>query len=109
MTDIAQQPPTETSPHAKRILILVGIILLALAAAYLARYTETGRAITSRENITRWVEAYPTIAPLAFFTVYVVLILLAMPIWWLQIVAGVCFGIWWGVAICTIGSTLGAA
>ena len=36
-------------------------------------------------------------APLLFLVAYTIVGALALPVWWMQVIAGYCFGLVWGV------------
>jgi uncharacterized membrane protein YdjX (TVP38/TMEM64 family) len=40
--------------------------------------------------------------------IYILLAVLALPVWWLQVLAGVCFGLYYGGVLCLVAATLGS-
>jgi uncharacterized membrane protein YdjX (TVP38/TMEM64 family) len=59
-------------------------------------------------DVRRQVANHPIAMPVIFVAAYVLLVATALPVWWLDILAGVGFGIWGGIACCEFGATLGA-
>jgi uncharacterized membrane protein YdjX (TVP38/TMEM64 family) len=100
--------------------VLSALVLIALFAAvvYLLFTTRFGHHL--RENpiaatraaskrIHHFVNKRPLTAPLIFLVLYVILAVLALPIWWLQLFAGIGFGLYEGTLLSVIGSTIGVA
>ena len=108
MSDLAIQPETPAPSHTRRVLILVGIVLLAVAAVWFLRFTDTGREMFTRDHARQWTAEHRLIAPIALIVIYILLAILALPVWWLQILAGVCFGLYYGGGLCLIAATLGS-
>jgi uncharacterized membrane protein YdjX (TVP38/TMEM64 family) len=52
---------------------------------------------------------HPLSAPLLYIGVYLLFAVLALPVWWLQILAGVAFGLWFGTLWSVIAATIGSA
>jgi uncharacterized membrane protein YdjX (TVP38/TMEM64 family) len=123
------QPPTvSTEPSAaanrrraavriQRILkSIIVIVLLALLAAsvWLLFTTQTGQQL--RENPVQLaatarqvVHHHPISAPLLYIALYVLLATLGfLPVWWLQILAGAGFGLWFGTLWSLLGATISA-
>jgi uncharacterized membrane protein YdjX (TVP38/TMEM64 family) len=65
------------------------------------------RAFGTRVQIS--IKSRPVAAPLLLLVVYTIFATLALPIWWIQILAGVGLGLCEGTLICLLGSTLSAA
>jgi uncharacterized membrane protein YdjX (TVP38/TMEM64 family) len=102
-------------PAIPRLLALILLLALAASAIYFLLGTPTGRHLRSphhlrehREQTHQWVHRHPITAPAALIASYIVLGVLALPLWWLQILAGYCFGPWLGISWCVIGATLAA-
>ena len=55
-----------------------------------------------------WAECNPLTASTAFVGLYVVLAVLALPLWWLQIVGGLGFGLGRGFLLSTVAAVIGA-
>jgi uncharacterized membrane protein YdjX (TVP38/TMEM64 family) len=60
------------------------------------------------KDIHTAVADHPVLAPVIFVSSYVVLVTLALPVWWLDALAGYGFGILGGILCCEIAGTLGA-
>lgn len=54
------------------------------------------------------VAQHEIVAPVCFVTFYVVMVTLALPVWWLDALSGLAFGILGGIICCEIGATVGA-
>ena len=97
----------------------IGIVLLLmlLVALWLLFTTTQGREIRTHPrlfqgNIRALVARHALAAPVVFLVVYVLDVSLGvLPIWWLQILAGIGFGLWfgtfWSVLAATISAPLG--
>ena len=101
-----------TAERTWRAAGLVAFAAVAAAVAYGLFYTPFGRTIThdptaAADAVRRCVGDRPVVAPLAFVAGYVVLATLCLPIWWLQVLAGVAFGLWGGGVLCVVGSATG--
>jgi uncharacterized membrane protein YdjX (TVP38/TMEM64 family) len=101
----------------RRILLIVFLIAMVTAAALLL-FTQTGRDILHDPHrfggdARRWVAAHPYTAPLVYMIVVVGLGVVAVPVWWLQILAGYCFGemmgICWSLIALTVTATTAAS
>ncbi|HTL29314.1 MAG TPA: VTT domain-containing protein [Tepidisphaeraceae bacterium] len=97
-----------TRPAVQRWISLLILVFLAALVAYFLFCTETGARWQHRDYVHARVHEHPVIAPVAFIVAYIVLAVLLLPVWWLQILVGFCFGIVPGVIICEIGATLAA-
>jgi phospholipase D1/2 len=96
------------SRSTARAIVFVLLLLAAGGVAYWLFGTEHGQRWTERDYAREQVEAHPVIAPLAFVAAYVVLGVLLVPLWWMQLLAGVCFGIPYGTLLCVAGHVAGA-
>src|SRR2546423_13526107 len=102
------------SPKAlSRLLLLALLLCLIGVALYVLFFTSLGERI--REDPRRlgrefrqWVDAHKLIAPLTFIGIYVIATLCLLPVWWLQVLAGIAFGLWLGVAYSLAGAILAA-
>jgi len=86
-----------------RLVVLAALLLAAAGAAYYLFGTEAGQRWTGREYVRGQIDAHPVVAPIAFVAAYVVLGALLVPLWWMQLLAGVCFGVLYGTALCVAG------
>lgn len=59
-------------------------------------------------NVRALVKRHPVITPTIFISVYVILAVLAQPLWWMDVLAGYGFGVLGGIACSEIGGTLGS-
>jgi uncharacterized membrane protein YdjX (TVP38/TMEM64 family) len=96
-------------------LILLALLILAVfAGAWLLLGTETGQAFLhdphhQGQAVREWVAQHRIIAPLVFVGVYLVFGVLALPVWWLHILAGYGFGLVMGIIWSEIAATMAAA
>lgn len=89
---------------------LIGIILVVLIAAVVARITGLTEYV-SLESLGRlrgWVQSFGAIAPIVFILLYVVTTVAFLPGAPLSLFAGLVFGAIWGTVWTVIGATLGA-
>ncbi len=107
--------PLESPGHSRlRLGALVVLLSMILAASIALFTTELGGRIRHDTHAlgheTRgWVAAHPVSAPLAFIGAYIVAAILALPVWWLHVVAGYGFGLIGGVVVSQLAAALGAA
>jgi uncharacterized membrane protein YdjX (TVP38/TMEM64 family) len=89
---------------------LLLIALLAVALWVLFRTDAGGRIRSDPRNFARETRdlavAHPVKTPLVYLALYTTLAVLALPIWWLQILGGVGLGIYEGTFVSLLGSTL---
>jgi uncharacterized membrane protein YdjX (TVP38/TMEM64 family) len=103
-------------PSASRLVRRIALVLFILAiatAASLLLGTEKGRDILYNphahgKHVHEWVQKHPITAPLIYMGVFVVLGTLALPVWWLQILAGYGFGLWLGILWSDLAATVAA-
>jgi len=102
-------------PQGRNARIVALIILLCLLALgwWLLVFTQRGQLLIHDPHAFArdahvWVHHHRIIAPAVLCALYVVLTVLAMPVWWLQVIAGFAFGIWMGIFWCDLAATLGA-
>jgi len=95
---------------------LTALLLLALLIAALWFLFHTSAGARLRDNprafgteTRRFVHHHPITAPLVYFGIYVLFAILALPVWWLQLLAGIGCGLYEGTFICLTGSTIAAA
>jgi len=108
MTDTPAQLPAADASHPRRIYLLIVLVLIAASFAYFWFLTATGKQWREEHVIAHWMQAHRVIAPLALFAVYLVMATLAMPVWWVQLIAGRQFGLWEGILVCQTAATLSA-
>ena len=115
---LAADNPARQIPRPRvlpRVALLLCLVCAIVAASALLFGTDVGRRLVDRnqiagvgEGVHRWVRHRPLAAPLTFVTLYVALSLLALPVWWLQVLAGYAFGLVVGVAWCLCGACCGS-
>src|SRR4051794_35270712 len=90
---------TRLPRYAKIIRLIVLSLLVAaiITAAILLFTTDTGKQILddprkAGADVREWVAHHRLAAPVAYIALYVLLVLLMLPVWWLQILSGIGFG-----------------
>jgi uncharacterized membrane protein YdjX (TVP38/TMEM64 family) len=121
---IAETPSPQTATPNRatskkdiaRLLVLIILGLTIASAALWIFCTPQGQKYLDPNELRKighrfhdWVRGHPIVAPLAYSALYFVLALLALPVWWLQILAGYGFGIFFGTLWTQIGAAAGAA
>ncbi len=96
-----------------RAIVLVLLLLAIVTAAALLLGTEAGRQILRNphhhgQSVKQWATAHQIVAPLVFVVVFTVVGILALPMWWLQILAGYGFGLAMGIVWSQLASTIAA-
>ncbi len=76
--------------------------------------TPAGRAVRddprrAAAGVHGVVAAHPAGSVAAFLAAYVAVAVLCLPVWWLQVAAGVAFGLWGGGGLSLLASAVGAA
>jgi uncharacterized membrane protein YdjX (TVP38/TMEM64 family) len=105
-----------SGPHGARIarwvagLAMIGLIA---AAAWMLFFTSRGQLLVKNpralgQDVSGFVEEHPITAPVAYVAAYVVLGALALPVWWLQLLSGMAFGLPMGVIYSEIAATISA-
>lgn len=97
-----------TRAAVERWASLLILFFLAILVAYFLFYTEAGHHWRSRDFVHARVHEHPILAPIAFIMAYILLAVLLLPVWWLQLLAGYCFGLIPAIFVCEIGATLAA-
>jgi uncharacterized membrane protein YdjX (TVP38/TMEM64 family) len=100
------------SPVVRHTLLVI-LILAITTAAVLLFGTEHGRKLRDKEHMEmlgrhthEWVHRHPVLAPLLLIASMCVLSILAMPMWWLEVLAGYGFGMIMGVVWVQLGVTI---
>ncbi|HEV8293688.1 MAG TPA: VTT domain-containing protein [Tepidisphaeraceae bacterium] len=92
-----------------RLLVFILLLLLAISCAVFLFGTKEGHILRHHpRKLNDLVEAHRITIAIVFVAVYVVMGLVAMPVWWLQILSGYCFGLVGGIFMSQISSTLAA-
>ncbi len=99
--------------HYSKLITLCLLIALIVGAVAFLWFSSEGRRIIADphvigQDVRAWVGRHPVAAPAAFIGAYLLLSILALPVWWLQILGGYGFGLMLGVAWSQAGATLGA-
>jgi uncharacterized membrane protein YdjX (TVP38/TMEM64 family) len=98
---------------ALRILTILLLAALAVSVAAWILGTEQGRALLHDPHkfarpARDFVFHHPLSAPLLYLLAYCLLCLALMPVWWLQILAGYAFGLYWGCAYSLVSAAIAA-
>jgi uncharacterized membrane protein YdjX (TVP38/TMEM64 family) len=92
--------------------ILVGMFLAIAVTAHLSGVTEVfspDAIIAKRQAFQDLVATHPILAPLVFFSVYLAVAALALPVAAiLSLLGGFLFGVWLGAALVLVSATAGA-
>jgi uncharacterized membrane protein YdjX (TVP38/TMEM64 family) len=98
-----------------RAFLLSLLICLIVGAFFWLFFTRQGKQNLDREHLRHvgeylrhWVHAHPAKAITGFVALYVALAILALPLWWLQIVGGCGFGLVMGVVWSQCGAVIAA-
>jgi len=89
--------------NRKKFLLAFGLLLLILSCSYLKQ-----QGIIAPERIFAFLDAYPTLAPLFFIGLYIVLSVAIVPTLPLNLGAGFLWGTAWGSVFSIAGATAGA-
>ena len=95
-------------PPVVRFSLLLGLMSLAIVAAYVFFKTSFGEKLRDHKLVAAWVGSHRVIAPLMLAGVYFLFAVLMLPVWWLQVLAGYCFGLVMGALWCEVGAVAGA-
>jgi len=109
--------PSAVPKRQRRWIRLVLIALLAVllcCAVYFLFFTAPGQELRGNRkqleaDVRALVRRHRLIAPALYLSAYLLFAVLALPVWWLQLVAGMAFGLWLGTLWSVIGATVGAA
>lgn len=106
--------PANLRPPWVRWVAIAGLALLLAAALWFLFFTPQGQEFRGNRkemmaDARALVQRHPLTAPLLYLGVYLLFAVLALPVWWLQILSGVGFGLWFGTLWSVIGATIGSA
>jgi uncharacterized membrane protein YdjX (TVP38/TMEM64 family) len=92
------------------LVVLLGLIAVVMWFLF---DTDAGKLLREDphkfgQDTTAWVARHRISAPAVFVLVYVAAALCMLPVWWLQIIGGYGFGLWWGILWSVTGATLSA-
>jgi uncharacterized membrane protein YdjX (TVP38/TMEM64 family) len=113
MADAAELAGEKPTSAVGRMLLLLFLLCLIAAAIYGLFFTSAGEQLRddphrAGKHFSDWVQRHRLIAPAILLLLYMVFTLALMPVWWLQILAGYGFGLWFGIIYSLIGATLSA-
>jgi uncharacterized membrane protein YdjX (TVP38/TMEM64 family) len=96
-----------------RVIAFVVLICLIGIGIGLLFFTNRGNQILHDprdvgRHLHGWLHHHWIVTPVALVLLYVVLTLLALPVWWLQMLGGYAAGFLWGMIFCQIAATLSA-
>jgi len=98
-----------TRASAARLCVFIILILMAIGCAVYLFGTEQGYILRhDRQRLHGVVADHRVAMVIAFVAVYLVMGMLAMPVWWLQILSGYCFGLVGGIFMSQMSYTLAA-
>lgn len=113
--ELALETDVPASRRRVRLIVLAVLVLLFAAASVWLFGTDQGRQFLDREKLRQmgisargWVETNPFSFVTLFIATYIVCAILLLPVWWLQVLAGVAFGLFGGIGWVMVGSTCGA-
>jgi uncharacterized membrane protein YdjX (TVP38/TMEM64 family) len=93
------------------LILLVGLVAVAVwflfFTAHGARLREDPHQFGA--DARAWVARHAVSAPAVFVLIYIAAALCLLPVWWLQVIGGYGFGLWWGILWSVTGATLAAA
>ena len=92
---------------------MVALAVLAAVAGWFLFDTSIGRTVRddprrAAADVRSAVNDHPLESATIFLVTYVTFALLCLPVWWLQVFAGVVFGLWVGGGLSLAGSAVGA-
>lgn len=98
-----------TRASVARLSVLIILILLAIGCALFLFGTKQGHILRHHpRHLHDLVEAHRVTVVIVFVAVYLLMGILAMPVWWLQILSGFCFGLIGGIFMSQMSYTLAA-
>lgn len=90
-------------------LLLLGLGLAIFIALDLGRYFDFASLRRHHGDILAWVTAHPVAAPLAYATLYILVVTFSLPVAsFLTVAGGILFGAVWGTLWTLAGATLGS-
>ncbi len=103
-------------PSRRFLRLLFALLLLALVGTglYILFFTATGQLILQNPrhfrksiegDVRNWTAAHHVIAPTTFAAVYLLCGLSGLPVWWLQVLAGIAFGLLPGIVLSQLSAS----
>ncbi len=86
----------------------MGLVVVGIALVWVLYGTDLGEDIRQRDALRRWTVNDPLLSRFTFLVTYFIVGLFALPVWWLQLLAGHCFGLVMGVVWCHVGAMAAA-
>jgi uncharacterized membrane protein YdjX (TVP38/TMEM64 family) len=110
---IDYESPPPAKPLLPRILVAFAILAMIVSAVVVLRGTAVGHRLMENPRLlakdVRWFTTiWPVLSVFAFIGLYLLLAELALPVWWLQVLGGIAFGLIYGSVLCLIASSTGA-
>jgi len=115
---LAEKPLPDSPPASssvKKWLTVLLVVALLATVCWFVFATPQGAMVRAHprqswrefhRQIDLFVRRHKIAGPVVYLAVYVTFAVLALPVWWLQLLAGIAFGLVRGTMICVIGSTL---
>jgi uncharacterized membrane protein YdjX (TVP38/TMEM64 family) len=95
-----------------RTLALILLVTAIVIAFVLLLGTDRGQRLVhdpqAREEINHWVSAHKVLAPGIYLIVFTLGGILALPVWWMEVLSGFLFGLPLGFVYTEIGTTIAA-
>lgn len=96
----------------RKIVFILMLVALVIALVLLFG-TEQGNELRKTpelhaKHMQAWVAMHPYLAPVVFIAGFVTIGVLGFPIWWVQVLGGYGFGLFFGILWSQIGATLSA-
>jgi uncharacterized membrane protein YdjX (TVP38/TMEM64 family) len=107
---ILTTPPKRVWLKYLTVCIWLGVFVGALWFLF---GTPTGTRVVSHSasltrDVRRYIHHHWLLAPMVFISAYVVISMVALPIWWLQFLGGIGFGLYYGGSLSLVASTISA-
>jgi uncharacterized membrane protein YdjX (TVP38/TMEM64 family) len=111
---LSYETPTPPKSNLPRLILLAFLLVLITLAVYTLFFTDLGQRLRADPRAVGrefhgWVQTHPFAAPAIFIAAYTVASLCLLPVWWLQILAGIAFGLYFGIAWSLAGAVVGAS
>ena len=112
-TVLSYEAPAPAKSKLPRLILFVFLLALIATAVYILFFTDLGQRLRADprkvgQDFHGLVQRHPFAAPAIFLGAYVVTTVCLLPVWWLQILAGIAFGLYFGVAWSLVGAVVGA-
>jgi uncharacterized membrane protein YdjX (TVP38/TMEM64 family) len=106
-------PPTNRASRIPKIAAAALLVTLAVAAICFLFFTSSGRQLLNdprlfSADVRRLVADHPVTTPILYILIYVAFAGVALPVWWLQLLGGLGFGMIFGSLWSLMGATISA-